>query len=77
MLVENNYLPQGLWNIWIILAGRGFGKNFAGSNWLIDKHMTGEMQNTGIVAATASDLRRYCIEGPSGIIAQAPASFQT
>ena len=60
----------------MILAGRGFGKNFAGSNWLIDKHMTGEMQNTGIVAATASDLRRYCVEGPSGIIAQAPAHFK-
>ena len=68
--------PPGLWNIWIILAGRGFGKNFAGSNWLIDKHLTGEMHNTGIIAATASDLRRYCIEGPSGIIAQAPAHFK-
>ena len=36
--------PPGPWNIWVILAGRGFGKNFAGSNWLIDKHLTGEMQ---------------------------------
>ena len=68
--------PPGPWNIWVILAGRGFGKNFAGSNWLIDKHMTGEMQNTGIIAATASDLRRYCVEGPSGIIAQAPPHFK-
>ena len=68
--------PPGDWNIWVMLAGRGFGKNFAGANWLIDKHLTGEMQNTGIVAATSSDLRRYCVEGPSGIIAQAPSYFK-
>ena len=68
--------PPGFWNIWVILAGRGFGKNFAGSNWLIDGHLTGKMQNTGIVAATSADLRRYCVEGSSGILAQAPAYFK-
>ena len=68
--------PPGDWNIWIILAGRGFGKNFSGSNWLIDGHLTGKMRNTGIIAATAADLRRYCIDGPSGILAQAPSYFK-
>lgn len=68
--------PPGDWSIWIILAGRGFGKNYSGSNWLIDKHLSGLARNSGIVAATSSDLRRYCIEGPSGILAQAPSYFR-
>ena len=68
--------PPGDWRIWMIMTGRGFGKNFAGSNWMIDGHMSGELQNSGIVAATSSDLRRYCIEGPSGILAQCPPNFK-
>lgn len=58
------------------MAGRGFGKNWAGSNWLIDRHRVHNCQNTAIVAATASDLRKYCIEGRSGILNCAPNDFR-
>ena len=68
--------PEGLWLIWIIMAGRGFGKTYAGSNWLIEGHLSGNLVNSGIVAATATDLRRYCIEGPSGVLAQSPEYFK-
>lgn len=64
--------PAWEWFIWLIMAGRGFGKNWSGSNWLINQHMTGNAKNSGIVAATASDLRRFCLEGPSGIMSLAP-----
>lgn len=67
--------PPWDWYIWMMLAGRGFGKNWAGSNWFIDRHATGDIKNSAVVAATASDLRRYCIEGPSGILALAPSWF--
>lgn len=67
--------PVGNWFIWIILSGRGWGKNYSASNWLINKHIDGEAKNSAIVAATATDLRRFCIEGPSGILAQAPKWF--
>ena len=58
------------------MAGRGFGKNWAGSNWLIDRHRLHDCQNTAIVAATASDLRKYCIEGDSGVLNCASNDFR-
>ncbi len=64
--------PSWDWFIWLMMAGRGFGKNWSGANWLINQHMTGNAKNSGIVAATAADLRRFCIEGPSGILSLAP-----
>lgn len=68
--------PPGDWFLWMIVAGRGFGKNFAGSNVFIEAHRRGLAKNSGIVAATVGDLRKYCIDGPSGIISLAPKSFQ-
>ena len=68
--------PSGNWFIWCILAGRGFGKTWAGAHWLIDEHALHGAQSSAIVAATASDLRKNCIEGPSGILNVAPAYFR-
>ncbi len=67
--------PLWNWFVWIILAGRGFGKNWTGAHWLINEHIEGRAENSAIVAATASDLRKYCLEGPSGIMSLAPNWF--
>ena len=64
--------PSWDWFIWLIMAGRGFGKNWSGSNWLINQHLTKNATNSGIVAATSADLLRFCLEGPSGILSLAP-----
>lgn len=68
--------PEGLWSIWMIMAGRGFGKTYTGANWLIDKHEQYPNITTGIIAATSEDLRRYCLMGSSGVLSQAAAHFQ-
>ncbi len=68
--------PPGDWFLWIVLAGRGFGKNYAGSNAFIEAHRQGLAKSSAILAATTSDLRKYCLEGPSGILSLAPKSFQ-
>ena len=67
--------PPGDWFLWMIVAGRGFGKNFAGSNVFIEAHRRGLAKNSGIVAATVGDLRKYCLDGPSGIMTLAPRAF--
>lgn len=67
--------PPGNWFIWIIMAGRGWGKTLTGAHWLIERHRWGLAQNSGIVAATTNDLRRFCLQGPSGILQQAPQAF--
>ena len=68
--------PQWNWFIWVVMAGRGWGKNFAGSNWLVNKHVSGEAKNSAIIASTSADLRRFCVDGPSGIRSLAPSWFK-
>lgn len=61
--------PPGLWTVWLLLAGRGFGKTRTGSEWIYEQHRTGAVKSqSGIIAATHNDLLRYCLRGPSGLI---------
>lgn len=64
--------PEARWAIWFINAGRSFGKTLAGSNWIATQAMTQPETIGAIVAPTASDLRRVCFEGPSGILKAIP-----
>lgn len=68
--------PPGDWNIWMILAGRGFGKSFAGSEWIreVAKDTTQGVLRIGLVARTAADVRDVIVEGPSGILNVHPPS---
>ena len=62
--------PEGDWRIWLIRAGRGFGKTRAGAEWVTtlaaDKHAA-----IALVGATEADVRRVMIDGPSGLRAVA------
>lgn len=62
--------------IWLILAGRGFGKTLAGSYWLLERHQSGMSKQSAIIAATANDLVKYNLEGESGILTIAPPWFR-
>jgi len=68
--------PLWDWFIWIVMAGRGWGKNYSGSNWLVNQHVAKQAKNSAIIAATSADLRRFCVEGPSGILSLAPNWFR-
>jgi len=63
--------PKGDWRVWLIQAGRGFGKTRAGSEWVsqIARDIPGA--RIALVAATHADGVRVMIEGPSGLIAVA------
>lgn len=65
--------PDGdQWNVWLILAGRGYGKTFTGAGWLIEQATT-EPGEYAIFAPTARDIRVVCIEGPkSGMLDMMP-----
>jgi phage terminase large subunit-like protein len=69
--------PPGLWNIWLLLAGRGFGKTRTGSEdvaWYGQKHAGTRI---AIVAPTISDARDTCVEGESGLLnALPPGSYK-
>ena len=66
--------PQGAWSVWLLLAGRGFGKTRTSAEWLaqevIDQPKAPDDTPTewAIVAETFGDCREVCVEGPSGIL---------
>ncbi|WP_232003323.1 DNA-packaging protein [Sphingopyxis sp. FD7] len=63
--------PPGAWRIWLIRAGRGFGKTRAGSEWVSQIARDWPEARIALVGATQADAMRVMIEGPSGLIAVA------
>ncbi len=65
--------PLGDWRVWLIRAGRGFGKTRAGSEWLHEIARACPDGRFALVGATIDEVRRVMIEGRSGLIATARA----
>ncbi len=67
-------LPDGDWRIWLMMAGRGFGKTRGGAEALVSlildnpKAPDGAPTEWAVFADTFSDCRTICVEGPSGIL---------
>lgn len=74
----NQRPPDGdEWDWWLLLAGRGFGKTRCGAEWAWRMAKAHGPQSRGaIMGPTAGDTRRTLIEGESGILACAPATFR-
>lgn len=66
--------PEWAWDIWLLLAGRGFGKTRTGSEWAIEKAR--HAQRGALIGPTAADTRDILVQGESGILACAPATFR-
>jgi len=64
--------PAGSWRVWLLLAGRGFGKSRTGAEWIREQAESGRAKRIALVAATASDVRDVIVEGESGILAISP-----
>lgn len=61
--------PLGTWDIWLVLAGRGFGKTRTGAEWCIEQAVTYPGTRGALVAPTAADARDVMAEGESGVMA--------
>lgn len=64
--------PPGDWNGWLVMAGRGWGKNFTGAGWVNDLIETRAAGRIALVAPTAADARDVMVEGQSGLLNLAP-----
>jgi len=60
--------PPGDWRIWLILAGRGWGKTRTGAEWVRAQVRSGAAGRIALVAPTAGDARDVMVEGESGIL---------
>ena len=66
--------PDWEWDVWMALAGRGWGKTRTGAEWAIRK---ARVQERGaLIGPTAADTRDVLVQGESGILACAPATFR-
>ena len=74
VLARPNQLPPSStwWQIWLLLAGRGFGKTRTLAEWVCGQVACGQARRIALVAATAADARDVLVEGESGILAVAP-----
>ena len=68
--------PDGDWSVWLILAGRGYGKTRTGGEWVNELAQSGTVSRIALVAPTAADARDTMIEGESGLLAIAPNHFR-
>ena len=64
--------PQEKHHIWLILAGRGWGKTRTGAQDIALYALRNPNSNCAVVAPTHGDLRRVCFGGPSGLISIIP-----
>jgi phage terminase large subunit-like protein len=59
---------MGDWNIWLILAGRGFGKTHTGARDAALFALKNPNSQVAVVVPTYGDLKRVAFGGPSGIL---------
>src|SRR5215467_2837660 len=67
--------PAGSWRVWLLMAGRGFGKTRSGAEWVRAEVKAGR-RRIALVGPTAADARNVMVEGRirySGDFAQSGA----
>jgi len=60
--------PDHEWSVWLLMSGRGFGKTWIGSNWLVEQAVKYPGTEWAVLAPTFRDVRKTCTEGPTGIL---------
>jgi phage terminase large subunit-like protein len=70
---HKNQLPPGGegWRVWLMMAGRGFGKTRAGAEWIYRLASGKAGTQIALVGATIGDARSIMVEGVSGLLSVA------
>jgi predicted phage terminase large subunit-like protein len=64
-------LPPDDFSIWLFLAGRGSGKNWADSHYVQEQGALGAVERIALIGATADSVRQTMVEGAAGILTAA------
>ena len=64
--------PEGDWDTWLILAGRGFGKTRTGAEWVRAQVQDRQAGRIALVARTLPEAQSIMIEGESGLLNVCP-----
>src|SRR5947207_5521371 len=64
----NQLPPDGEWRVWLVLAGRGFGKTRTGAETIRARVAAGIARRLALVGPTAGDARAGVVDGERGIL---------
>lgn len=64
--------PEGPWQTWLIMAGRGFGKTRAGAEWVRAAADADPDARIALIGASLGEARAVMVEGESGLLAICP-----
>ena len=65
---ETQLPPVGNWRIWMIMAGRGFGKTRSGAEWVRMIAEANPDARIALVSASLAEARAVMVEGESGLL---------
>jgi phage terminase large subunit-like protein len=65
--------PEGEWAVWLLMAGRGFGKTRAGAEWISARAREIPDARIALVGGSRDDVVKVMVEGTSGLIRTAHA----
>ncbi len=60
--------PRGDWRIWLVMAGRGFGKTRLGAEWVREQAEADPEARIALLAASLHEARAAMVEGESGLL---------
>lgn len=66
---KNQLPPKGDWNIWLLLAGRGFGKTRTAAETIRSWACSGKYKRIALIANTIQEAKQVMVEGESGLLA--------
>lgn len=61
--------PPGDWRVWMIMAGRGFGKTRSGAEWVRMVADSNPEARIALVSSSMAEARAVMVEGESGLLA--------
>lgn len=65
---KGQHAPEGDWRIWLVMAGRGFGKTRLGAEWVRAQAEADPEARIALVAASLHEARAVMVEGESGLL---------
>lgn len=70
---EGQLAPDGDWRLWLVMAGRGFGKTRMGAEWVRSVAQSDPSARIALVAASLGEARSVMVEGESGLLRCCPS----
>ena len=64
--------PPGEWRVWVVMAGRGFGKTRTGAEWVRQHAEADPQARIALVGASLAEARAVMVEGESGVLSVSP-----